>query len=156
MSLIAKIKNGQLELEDQTLTLQMNLHEGLILAAALDENQDAPEAPTQKLINTFYLSLLESLMLLGVRERQSLLNEASLEVLACLLGRFRGKPIAKVLRGNLSTRRLSQIEEETHYLQAKLSAKEELTQVLAPFFSHLDKQVKEGRIKLQDPKGLYF
>jgi|SRR5690554_2116744 len=156
MSLTPRVNKGQLELQDQSLILQMNLHEGLLLTATLNEQLGVAEQQTQKLINSFYLTLLESLMLLGIRERQLLLNEASLEALACLLRRFRGKPLAKALRENLSQRRISQVEEEALYLQSKLSATEELAQVLAPFFNHLDKQVKEGKIKLQDPKGTYF
>lgn len=156
MSLLPSVNKGQLELQDQTLRLQMSLHQGLVLMTALDKQLNLPEKQTQKLINDFYLNLLESLMLLGVRERQLLLNEASLEALACFLRRFRGKPIAKALRENLSQRRISQVEEEALYLQAKLSAIEELTEVFSPFFNHLENQVKEGRIKLQDPKGIYY
>ncbi len=156
MSLIASVKKGQLELQDSTLTLQINLHEGLLLMAALDAALGLPEDHTQKQINAFYLQLLESLMLLGVRERQLLLNEASLEALACLLRRFRNQPIEQSLRENLSQRRLGQVEEEALYLKASLAAVDELTQVLAPFFSNINKQLQEGRIQLQDPKGVYF
>lgn len=156
MSLIPSVKKGQLELQDTTLTLQINLHEGLLLMAALDDALGLPEGQTQKQINAFYLQLLESLMLLGVRERQLLLNEASLEALACLLRRFRNQPIEVALRDNLSQRRISQVEEEALYLKASLSAVDELTQVLAPFFSNINKQLKDGRINLQDPKGVYF
>ncbi len=156
MSLIVNVNKSQLELQDTTLTLQINLHEGLLLMAALDEALNLPERQTQKKINDFYSQLLESLMLLGVRERQLVLNEASLEALACLLRRFRNQPIEKVLRDNLSQRRISQVEEEALYLKASLSAVEELTQVLAPFFSNINQQVQEGRISLQDPEGIYF
>lgn len=156
MSLVAHINNGQVELQDTTLSLQMNFHEGLKLVTALDEQLELPELQTQQLVNEFYQNLLESLILLGVRERQLLLNEASLEAMACLLRRFRGKPLEIALRDNLSQRRISQIEEEAFYLKNNLTATEELTQVLAPFFSHINKQVKEGRINLQDPKGIYF
>lgn len=156
MRLIASVKKGQLELQDTSLTLQMNLHQGLLLMAALDEALGLPDTQTQKQINAFYLQLLESLMLLGVRERQLVLNEASLEALACLLRRFRNQPMEVALRDNLSQRRLGQVEEEPLYLKASLSAVEELTQVLSPFFSNINQQLKDGRINLQDPKGVYF
>ncbi|GLR63368.1 hypothetical protein [Marinospirillum insulare] len=156
MSLDVQINNHQLEVLDTSLSLQMSLFEGLHLAAALDEQLNGSDQSSQTLVNKFYQNLLESLMLLGVRERQLLLNEASLEAMACLLRRFRGKPIAKALRENLSQRRISQVEDEAYYLKTELSAAEELSQVLMPFFNHLDQQVKESKIKLQDPKGIYF
>lgn len=156
MSIIPKVKNSQLELKDQTLTLQMSLHEGVQLLAELDEQLALPDNNTDQLVKGFYQNLLQSVMLLGTRERQLLLNETSLRALACLLRRFRGQKLERDLRENLSQRRIGQVEEEALYSQASLSTSEELAQVLKPFFSHINEQIKEGKIKLQDPKGIYF
>ncbi|MBE0507776.1 MAG: hypothetical protein IBX50_13880 [Marinospirillum sp.] len=156
MSLEPYVRNGQLHLEDQTLTLSLNLHQGLQLMAELDQHLDNSELRTEKIIEAFHHKLLESLLLLAPRERQALLQEASLAATACLLRMFRGKKMEDLLRANLSQRRISQVEEEPLYLGRSLTPAEELSQVLAPFHCKMEEQIKAGRIELQDPQGIYY
>lgn len=156
MSLEPYVRNGQLFLEDQTLTLRLNLHHGLQLLAELDQQLGIKEARTEKTIADFYHKLLESLLLLAPRERQALLQEASLEATACLLRMFRGTKMEDRLRANLSQRRISQVEEEPLYIGRSLPPAEELHQVLAPFHCRMEEQIKAGRIELQDPQGIYY
>lgn len=156
MSLEPYVRNGQLHLEDRTLTLKLGLHDGLQLAVELDRQLQLKESLSETLIEGFYRNLLDSLMLLSPRERQTLLQEASLEATACLLRIFRGQPTEEQLRSNLSQRRLSQIEEEPLYLARTLPPADELAQVLAPFHRKVEEQVLAGRIELQDPQGCYY
>jgi hypothetical protein len=156
MSLEPYVRNGQLHLDDQTLSLTLALHDGLHLAVELDRALTLAEHPSERLIEGFYRNLLDSLLLLPPRERQGLMQEASLEAIACLLRIFRGQPLEEQLRSNLSSRRISQIEEEPLYLARNLPAADELTQVLAPFHRKVEEQVLAGRITLQDPRGIYY
>lgn len=164
MSLNLKITNDSLELQDKTLVLQLNFHQSLQLLnaidqalASLEENNNeakANELETLEIIKYFYSSLVESLMLLGTRDRQLFLSDASPSALTCLMYLFKGKPAEQLLRDNLSQRRINQIEDELNYF--KLDLNKLLDEFLLPFFTSLNHRLKEKEITLQDPKGIYF
>lgn len=152
MSLEPYIRHGQLYLEDRTLSLKLGLHQGLQLLASLDQEMDPEGQLTLQTLSGFYRNLLDSVMLLPTRTRQALIQETPLETLAGLLRLFRDTPTEAILRNNLSQRRLGQIMEEPLYLARQTPTANTLCQALAPFYRKLE----EGRIKLQDPQGIYY
>lgn len=156
MSLEPYIRHGQLYLEDRTLALQLGLHQGLQLLATLDQNVDPDAELTLQTLSGFYGNLLDSVMLLPARARQAVIQETPLETLAGLLRLFRDTSTEAALRSNLSQRRLSQVLDEPLYLSKQPPSVAQLCQVLAAFYQKLEEQSCDGRIKLQDPQGIYY
>lgn len=170
MSLVPQLNGNLLELQDETLTLQLSLHEGLQLLNKIDQallnidSLDDTSLDTQTLnsqtlnsqavVKDFYNRLFESLQLLGTRERQLLIGDASLMALTCLMHLFKGQPAEKILRDNLSQRRISQIEDELSYFDLDLNKM--LDESLLPFFNSLTAKLEEKELTLQDPQGIYF
>lgn len=157
MYLTAQINAAsQLVLGEQSISIEMSQHEGLVLLATLHSQLGISARNTEKTISSFYSNLLLSLNLLGNHQRQQILAEASLPALAALLRRFKQQPEAQFIRQNLSQRRLSQVEEEASYLATDLTPVEELVEILAPFYSKINEHLQQGELHLKDPKGIYF
>ncbi len=176
MSLAFKKNNNKLVLQDETLALQLNLHEGLQLLNKIDQalidlinNTDLQEKDFKvealasiesrslnslNVAKSFYCNLLESLMLLGTRDRQLLVGDAPLMTLTCLMYLVKGQPAEKLLRDNLSQRNLNKVDEELSYFNLDLNAI--LDDFLLPFFNNLNLRLKEKGLTLQDPQGIYF
>lgn len=176
MSLTLQTNENKLVLQDEALALQFNLHEGLQLLNKIDKalinlinntdlkgkdfKDDALASIKIKSLNTlevtqsFYCSLLESLMLLGTRDRQLLIGDAPLMVLTCLMYLVKGKPAEQLLRDNLSQRNLNKIDEELSYFDLDINTI--LDDFLLPFFNHLNSRLAEKKLTLQDPQGIYF
>lgn len=171
MSLVLQLNNNQLELQDETLTLQLSLHEGLQLLNKIDQafidaidnkslvsktvdSLDIKALDSLSVIKFFYNRLFESLMLLSARDRQLLISDASLMALTCLMYIFKGQPAEKVLHENLSQRRISQIQDELSYYELDLNKM--LDEFLRPFFNNLNAKLVEKKLTLQDPQGIYF
>ncbi len=163
MSLTLEKNDQVLELQDETLTLELNFHQGLQLLNTIDQalintteiiNLDPNKLRTLDTVKSFYSDLLGSLMLLGVRDRQFLISDASPMTLTCLMYLFKGQPVEQLLRENLSQRRMSQIEDEANYFELDLETG--LDACLLPFFDKVNHWLKEKEITLQDPQGIYF
>ncbi|SFC19193.1 hypothetical protein SAMN05660443_1817 [Marinospirillum celere] len=147
-----KISGQRLELQDQLLGLEIGLHESLMLLAELDEILELPTKESQQLLRLYYQHYLGSLLLLPPRERQFLLQEASLEALACLLKMLQGTASEVQLRANLSQRRLRQLEEEPIFQASRPPSSTLLKETLGGFFEQLDQRILNGELQLPDPK----
>lgn len=146
------VENQWVSLKDQLLRLDLDQHEALMLLAELDTALEQPAKESQALLKLFYQHYLSSLLLLPPRERQFLLQEASLEALACLLKMLQGTASETQLRANLSQRRLRQLEEEPIFQAARPPSASLLKETLGGFFELLGQKVARGELILPDPK----
>jgi len=145
-----------LALQDQFLRLEISLHDGLILLAEMDELLENKEQQSYELLISYYQRQLNSLLQLPARERQDLLQEASLEALACLLKVLKGMAAEVLLKQNLSQRRLQQIAEEPIYQQRRQPDLKTLKAALSSFFQQLEQRVQLGEIQLPDPDEPHY
>ncbi|WP_404416861.1 FliG C-terminal domain-containing protein [Marinospirillum sp.] len=150
------LSNQKLALEDQFLSLEISLHDGLMLLAEMDELLEKPGQESYTLLGSYYQRQLSSLLQLPARERQSLLQDVSLEALACLLKMLKGTSTEVLLKQNLSQRRLRQLEEEPVYQQSRPPEIATLKSALSGFFQHLDDKVSQGEILLPDPDEPHY
>jgi len=150
------LSHQKLALKDQFLSLEISLHDSLMLLAEMDELLEKPGKESYALLSDYYQRQLNSLLLLPARERQSLLQDASLEALACLLKMLKGTSAEVLLKQNLSQRRLRQLEEEPVYRQTRPPEITTLKTALSGFFQLLDDKVLSGEIQLPDPDEPYY
>lgn len=150
------LSNQKLALKDQFLSLEVSLHDGLMLLAEMDELLEKPSKESYSLLGSYYQRQLSSLLQLPARERQSLLQDVSLEALACLLKMLKGTSAEVLLKQNLSQRRLQQLEEEPVYRQQRQPDLATLKLALSGFFQQLDDKVQSGEIQLPDPNEPHY
>ncbi len=151
-----KIEQEQLVIEDQFLSLELSLNEGLLLMTELDEYLGLESGSSLNLLQQVYKNQLSRLLLLSPRECQEQLQDLSLEGLACLLKILNAKPLVQKLKQNFSSRRLQQLQEEPLYRARRSPTLEQLKRHLSPFFQLLEERIQQGQLTLPSPEDPYY
>ncbi|SEI91084.1 hypothetical protein SAMN05421831_11722 [Allopseudospirillum japonicum] len=150
------IHRQELAFKTPYMSCYISLHDGLLLLADLDTQLGIDKKSTDVALQGVYRQLLLSLFLLPAKTQQLLFRNASDEALACLLRMFKASDIERQLLNCISARRAQVAREDPLFAGLEMPSKEDLRTWLAPFFDFLMNEVHQGKIKLLDPKGVYY
>lgn len=150
-----ELENYRFSISEEYLSIELSLHQGLMLVAEILFKQDN-EKKMRQVCESFYASLFNSLVLLPDGQLKALVHSMELPTLACIGRMFRTYKFTEKIIGFVSQRKREALEEEPIYFQQQLLGLKEYRNYMGPFVDKIFTMVINKELELPDPKGLYF